>query len=41
MFDKLFLYDRPGVRTGNIQDDLNPKSIIIFENACIDKNLLL
>ena len=36
-YDKLFKAENPGEATGNYLDDLNPDSLIILENARIEK----
>ena len=36
-YDKLFRSETPGSATGNYLDDLNPDSLIVLENAYIEK----
>ncbi len=36
-YDKLFKAENPGEATGNYLDDLNPESLVVIENAYIEK----
>ncbi len=39
LYDKLFLEEIPGARTGNYLDDVNPDSLITLENCIVEPSL--